>query len=700
MALLGLILFVWVVYLQIKLNNIERSLTTLDFSKFQIEKQKMNKTDGQNVKEVNNIETSSKEEIQIDSKSENFEKISKNYLRKEKFDFEKTFLGNVFNKIGAVALIIGMIIFVKLITPYFAFTPIMKTVLGFIVGLGLILGAEKLSASEKLKNYSEVLTGTGVGILFITVFCAYSLFHVLNMFFTVVIATLLLIGAYIIADKKKTVSMIAIALIGGYLTPIILAIQNSTEFYCIYCIFLNVVSLIFAYRNPDKAFINFFNLVASFFMFIWYFSVNSTNVVYPLGLWGIYLLYDIVRKHKCIDPADKTNILSYMNLAVLSLLSIIILGEDEKLQLGSLLISVGVVYAGLISSFIKKNNDDYKPYLYSMLVVLMLATYFMTSSAYRVGLWSLEALALAFAAYKYNIKSLANWALVFLSVSVTAIFFVQNVVYTADISLYKPILNIRLLTFAFPIATAIGANYLLKKREETLKYSNIFKFCWISLVYMLVSFEFNDFLNKYLLIKNVSLGFIKSMIYPIIGFKYALQTRRIYNLSNMELFNIASYFIGLIALLVILLCGLEYRPLDGFIPVLNIRFVAYMAAIVSAIIYSKWVKTDWFKYLAVLLGFILVHIETNDLINAYLVTDLSYLVSIMWIVYAGIVTTFGIFKNKKFLKNTGIWISILAILRIFIFDLAGVEAAYKLAAFLVLGTILMIVSYFYNKYKS
>ena len=72
----------------------------------------------------------------------------------------------------------------------------------------------------------------------------------------------------------------------------------------------------------------------------------------------------------------------------------------------------------------------------------------------------------------------------------------------------------------------------------------------------------------------------------------------------------------------------------------------------------------------------------------------------MWIVYAGIVTTFGIFKNKKFLKNTGIWISILAILRIFIFDLSGVEAAYKLAAFLVLGTILMIVSYFYNKYKS
>jgi uncharacterized membrane protein len=60
----------------------------------------------------------------------------------------------------------------------------------------------------------------------------------------------------------------------------------------------------------------------------------------------------------------------------------------------------------------------------------------------------------------------------------------------------------------------------------------------------------------------------------------------------------------------------------------------------------------------------------------------------------------GLFKDQKPLTNTGIWISILTVLKVFIFDLSRVDALYKLIAFLFLGVILMIVSYFYSKYKN
>ena len=63
-------------------------------------------------------------------------------------------------------------------------------------------------------------------------------------------------------------------------------------------------------------------------------------------------------------------------------------------------------------------------------------------------------------------------------------------------------------------------------------------------------------------------------------------------------------------------------------------------------------------------------------------------------------TLIGIFKEKSVLKNFGIWVLILAILKVMLFDIADMAIHYKFIAFIVLGVILMIVSYFYSKIKS
>ena len=50
------------------------------------------------------------------------------------------------------------------------------------------------------------------------------------------------------------------------------------------------------------------------------------------------------------------------------------------------------------------------------------------------------------------------------------------------------------------------------------------------------------------------------------------------------------------------------------------------------------------------------------------------------------------YKDKKFLKISGIWISIFVIIRLFIFDFAGLDMIFKLLAFMTLGIVLMIIS--------
>ena len=54
-------------------------------------------------------------------------------------------------------------------------------------------------------------------------------------------------------------------------------------------------------------------------------------------------------------------------------------------------------------------------------------------------------------------------------------------------------------------------------------------------------------------------------------------------------------------------------------------------------------------------------------------------------------------KKNEILRTSGIWLCLLAIARIFFYDIASLETVYKLLAFAVLGIILMIVSYFYIK---
>ena len=69
----------------------------------------------------------------------------------------------------------------------------------------------------------------------------------------------------------------------------------------------------------------------------------------------------------------------------------------------------------------------------------------------------------------------------------------------------------------------------------------------------------------------------------------------------------------------------------------------------------------------------------------------------MWISYSGLISTLGIITNKKYLKITGIWLCILTVCRLFLFDFATLEPIYKLIGFITLGVVLMAISYIYNK---
>ena len=611
-------------------------------------------------------------------------------------NFEKVVLGRVFTVVGSIAIILGCSFFILVISNFL--TPLIKAMIGLIVGSGIVIGGVTIK-NEKLKKYSETLIGTGFGILFITIFCSTVISHTFSYATCLALGILILIAEFIIADKQKTVSMIAMALISGYLNVFIVHSEISPTTLFIYFIFLNVLSMLFVYRNRDKYSINYFNLIVTFLFAVFFISYNSKTelpMLYPVILWGLYFCYDLYLRIKDTNY-DSTTAFVAINYGVITSLALMIY-DFNKTAAGCTQLILAVAYILAACYFIIKSSGKVKIYLRIVLFCIFLAIFFMSEGCLRIGLWSLTAIILGYCAKTYEREYLIKWAAAYYCSSVVGIFILnKDMYYLFDTSEIKPFFNMRMLSFLAPVLSG----FILKETAKRTKFgiseniASLFNFCTTSLIYILVMLEIGT------LIQSVTGGsssaeFITYMTYAIIGCIYSLNLYKMSKSPN-SFFDILSKLSGIAVLLLLIYKGLEFLPISGFIPLFNLRAIAFITAIGTAAYYAKNTKSDVYKYIATALGFLLLTVETNDFITKYLGENMNYLVSVSWIVYAGIITATGIFKEKKYLKISGIWITMLAVLKIIFVDMANVDFVYKMIVFILLGSVLMTISYYYNK---
>lgn len=612
---------------------------------------------------------------------------------KDKNGFEKIFLGNIFNKIGALAIIIGFIFFIKVVSQYIVFTPVMKCLIALLAGAGMIGYSLKLHYSN-MKNYAEVLMGTGFAVLFITVYCASSLYDILPVPAATVFGILLVLLTYFIADRFKTFSTFLIGFIGGYLNPFFVNTNITMDFLFGYLIFLNIVSAVYVSKNESKKLLNVINLILTAFTVSVFSAVKGfeINYLFPVGLWALYVVNDIIDivKNRHNEGYKGSLEFNMFNFAVL-LYFIKFFASGKFLETGLFAIFMAVVYSIFLYVYKTKDNENIKYFAQGILLSLLISTYFSLDGTARVDVWAIEALVLAYLAKER--KYLLNWSVAFLVTAFTGIFFVKNAMIYNNLNGYVPVFNFRLLLYGIPALSAFTAAIWHKENQNI---SNVLKFLALSFVYLFGVFEINAVYGKYLKTDTESLWNLKIYTYSIIGFIYALNTKRLADSLQSMLFTVASYVIYIYSLAALLIASVitNIDKID-MLPVLNLRFLTFTFAIATSLYYLKKTSKSLFAYVALIFGFFCLHFEITALTQ-----NNALAVSLVWILYSGVSTLIGIFREKSVLKNFGIWILILAILKVMLFDIADMEMLYKFIAFIVLGVILMIVSYFYSKIKS
>lgn len=223
------------------------------------------------------------------------------------------------------------------------------------------------------------------------------------------------------------------------------------------------------------------------------------------------------------------------------------------------------------------------------------------------------------------------------------------------------------------------------RNEDIPEYKTICILIFSLLFFSLLSFTNNLKLKNNLLgLINIGFNTVVTGVFLILGL-FALGALRETYLNQ----TFAEYF--------------HRGPFNIGIRYVSFVFVAMIILAQYTYIRQKFLDLDFHKEFDIFLHLVILTIASNELINwmDLLGSEQSYKLglSILFGVYSLLLIVLGIWKKKLHLRIGAIVLFSGTLLKLFFYDLAYLDTISKTIVFVVLGVLLLVISFLYNKYK-
>ena len=306
--------------------------------------------------------------------------VTPSVRKQKKVNYEKFIGENLFGKIGILVFVIGVGFFVKYAIDKDWINETLRTVLGFLTGSALLVVAERLQ--KKYRTFSSLLAGGAFAVFYLTVAIAFHFYHLFpqTVAFTILIVITLFMSILSVLYDRRELAIIS--LVGGFLAPFIVSSGDGN--YMVLFTYISILNLgmfgLSIYKKwgelPVIAFV-FTYLVMGLFLLTGYSTGTAIISVHLFAFatlfYFIFLLpilsilrIEAIKKNRGLLLVIITNNFIYLLLGILFLRNMELAFKSE----GLLSLFIAIINLVLVI-WLRMSKKDYKFLIYAMLGLVL-----------------------------------------------------------------------------------------------------------------------------------------------------------------------------------------------------------------------------------------------------------------------------------------------------------------------------------------
>jgi len=636
--------------------------------------------------------------------------------------------------VGSITLLVGLIFLIKSAFATFLSTPQGKITVITLLGMAALLIGE----FTRRRNYDFVakgLTSLGFAILYTSVFSAYGYFGLVAATPSLALATCITIAAMAYAICLDEVVMAFLALFGGFLSPLMLSIdQNRPHALFVYVAILSLGVMACSVFRKWRL-VNILSFIGTFLVYTAWYAKYYTSwqmdiaiswlAIFFIIFLVVPVLYEMIKKTVTHKEAA---ILVLLNALVVFIYLVAMLYQKYPQYLAAAAAIMAMAHFFMLLGVTSRcpSDTNLPPVMLAIaLFCLTIAVPLYFKMYATVMVFAAKAVILTLIAAKYRSKITQIFS--FISLDLAIIWLIVQLPLHVDN--FKIILNTACLSWC-AIAATFYFFHLIHRQANSAKIdiinqpnlSTVLYLCFLGTLILTAAMEWYYHLefNLNLTYGPVYLEYVLKAALVILTASIILFVARPFSPPGFLCKLLATVFASAGALLASV--GLFQFHQSVFTIFANSDFAIvsifvlglFIAAIMLKRQQNEMLRGVYFSNIHALIGVFLLWLllteeiylywnllaQTADNPKHYLFLGQMY-ISIMWAIYATCIIIVGLWGKIRVLRYISLALYGIVLAKVFIFDMSTkMSSTYRIAGFVVLGLALISVSYLYQFCKN
>lgn len=285
------------------------------------------------------------------------------------------------NRVGIVAILIGVSYFLKFAFENNWIGPAGRIVIGVLAGIALVLWSERFR-KRGYAAFSYSLKAVGIGTLYLSFWGAYQVYHLIPSAIAFVAMIIVTASTMALALSQNAEVLASFALVGGFATPLLLSTGENHEVVLFsYACLLDMAILVVAIVKPWQRLL-WGSFAGTLILYLaWssaYYSKDqrADTVFFSAVFAALFAIVPLVLRR---DDSGKTNripiILTVLPLlnATLFFLALYIMYESETSTLTWYALVLAAIYLGIGNAFKKLSQSQESNFVHLLHVAIAIA---------------------------------------------------------------------------------------------------------------------------------------------------------------------------------------------------------------------------------------------------------------------------------------------------------------------------------------